>query len=142
MTAMASLGALLGTTLGALVLIVAAVAAGWLVLWKTILSHIPIARELAGLPPLPPAPVPGKPSSRRLSKPGSSKSNRSSPVSEDSAIEPLVPAASPTSGLTSPSTTSPSPSSSPAALLPPLPSPPPPSLLTRPSPRIVHARQD
>ncbi|KAJ3375076.1 hypothetical protein GGF31_005798 [Allomyces arbusculus] len=142
MTAMTSLGALLGTTLGALVLVVAAVAAGWLVLWKTILSHIPIARELAGLPPLPSAPAPGKPISRRWGQPGSSKSSRASPVGEDSAIEPLMPAASPTSGPTSPSTTSPGPSSSPASLLPPLPSPPPPSLLTRPSPRIVHARQD
>ncbi|KNE54881.1 hypothetical protein AMAG_00827 [Allomyces macrogynus ATCC 38327] len=142
MTAMTSLGALLGTTIGALVLIVAAVAAGWLVLWKTILSHIPIARELAGLPPLPPAPAPGKPTSRRSSKPGSSKSSRPSLVSEYSAIESLMPTASPMSGPTSPSTTSPSPSSSPASLLPPLPSPPPPSLLTRPSSRIVHARQD
>ena len=47
------LSPLLGANLGAALVCVIALALGWLVMYKVVLSKIPIVRALAGLPPLP-----------------------------------------------------------------------------------------
>ncbi|KAI9189729.1 hypothetical protein H9P43_001162 [Blastocladiella emersonii ATCC 22665] len=48
-----SIGSLLLSLTGGLLLIALVIASAWFVMWKLILSQIPLVREMAGLPPLP-----------------------------------------------------------------------------------------